>query len=653
VAVLLLLLPSVLLAAVDDLPQREQRAQDAAVERVAPSVVSIETIGGLERVDDVLVNTGPTTGLIVSPDGYIVSSAFNFAQQPASIVVIFADGSRAAAKLVATDRSRMLTLLKVEGKHDLRVPEVSPPESWRVGQWSIAVGRTFDTARPNVSVGIVSALGRVWGKAVQTDAKISPSNYGGPLVDIHGRVMGVLVPLSPDKTGEAAGVEWYDSGIGFAVPLAHVLKIMPRLAKGKDLEAGMLGVTLKPGDKYADPPVLAGVRPNSPARAAGLAAGDTIVEAGGQAIISRIQLTHQVQTRYAGDRLHLVVLRDGKRLARDVELVDHIEPYVRPFLGILPRRDAEQTNGVVVRYVYPKSPAAEAGIVAGDRLEKLAGQPIIDAQGLAEQVALLEIGHEASLEIVRGDGAPQKAATAGRGTDKPDAPLVVKFKPAAETEQVPDKLPEARGEAPRDEDLPPVGAVDLQAGAFTNECLAYVPESYNPAVSYGVVVWLHAAGEFNRKELLARWKPICEAHDLILLAPQAPEAGKWSPADVAFVAAALTQVTDQYNVDRLRIAAHGYRTGGALAYLLAFQTRELVRGVAPVLASMAGELPENEPEHRLDFFLSGDKQSTGKPAKTLREHRYAVTVQKTPADRYLNEAELAELVRWLDSLDKI
>jgi serine protease Do len=425
------------------------------------------------------------------------------------------------------------------------------------------------------------------------------------------------------------------------VPLAHVLKIMPRLAQGKNLEAGMLGVTLKPGDKYADPPVLAGVRPNSPARAAGLAAGDTIVEAGGQAIISRTQLTHQVQTRYAGDRLHLVVLRDGKRLARDVELVDHIEPFVRPFLGILPRRDAEQTSGVVVRYVYPQSPAAEAGMVAGDRIEKLAGQPIIDAQGLAEHVALLEIGHETSLEIVR-----QEAA-------RPGKPLVVKFKPAAETEQVPDKLPEARGEAPHDEDLPPVGAVDLQAGAFTNDCLAYVPESYNPAVSYGVVVWLHAAGEFNRKELLTRWKPICEAHDLILLAPQAPAAGKWSPADVEFVAAALTQVTDQYNVDRLRIAAHGYRTGGALAYLLAFQTRELVRGVAPVLASMAGELPENEPEHRLDFFLSGDKQSTAKAAKTLREHRYAVTVQKTGADRYLNEAELAELVRWLDSLDKI
>jgi serine protease Do len=642
---LALLLPAVAsAAAVDDLAEREQRAQDAAVERVAPGVVSIETIGGLERVDEVLVSTGPTTGLIVSADGYIVSSAFNFAQKPASIVVSFPDATRAAARLVATDRSRMLTLLKVEGKHGLPLAEVSPPGTWRVGQWAIAVGRTFDPARPNVSVGIVSALQRVWGKAVQTDAKISPSNYGGPLVDIQGRVMGVLVPLSPDKTGEVAGVEWYDSGIGFAIPLAHILKILPRLSAGKDLMPGVLGVSLKPGDRYADPAVLVGVRPNSPAQAAGLAAGDKIVEVDGQAIASRTQLTHQVQTHYAGDHLRLVVLRDGKRLAREVELVDHVDPYARPFLGILPMRDVDA--GVVVRFVYPKSPAAEAGLLPGDRIEKLGGEPVVDVQGLSEQVAALEIGHKASIEIVRrGASEPGKAAK----------PLVLEFKPAAETDHVPQQLPAARGwAAAEDDELPPVGAVDLQAGAFTNDCLAYVPESYNPAVSYGVVVWLHAPGEYDRQQLVARWKAICEAHDLILLAPKAPTAGKWTPADVEFVEAALKQVADQYHVDPLRVAAHGYRTGGALAYLLAFESRSLVRGVAPVHGPLAGEPPENDPEHRLDFYLFVDKQPAGGRAiKLLRELKYAVSVRQTDASRYLDEAELGDLVRWLDSLDKI
>ena len=92
----------------------EQKAVIAAVERVAPSVVRIETVGGLERVEGVAFGTGPTTGWIVDPQGYIISSAFNFSNQPSSILVRLPDGTRKPAKLVATDHSRMIVLLKVE-----------------------------------------------------------------------------------------------------------------------------------------------------------------------------------------------------------------------------------------------------------------------------------------------------------------------------------------------------------------------------------------------------------------------------------------------------------------------------------------------------------------------------------------------------------
>ena len=83
--------------------------------RVADSVVQIRTIGGLEEVDRTLLASGPTTGLVISPDGWIVSSAFNFVQQPASILVTFANGEQAPAELVAKDHSRMLVLLKAQG----------------------------------------------------------------------------------------------------------------------------------------------------------------------------------------------------------------------------------------------------------------------------------------------------------------------------------------------------------------------------------------------------------------------------------------------------------------------------------------------------------------------------------------------------------
>ncbi len=230
----------------------EQQAWRAAVESVSDSVVQIRLVGGLDRVGKTLLAGGPTTGLIVSEDGYLVSSAFNFAGQPTSILVRLASGQQLPAKIVARDKSRMLVLLKVEADSPLPVPEAAPENQIRVGQWSIALGRTFRSERVDVSVGIISALNRMYGRVLQTDASISAANYGGPLIDIHGRVLGVLVPMAPQAAGpasdsEVAGAEFYDSGIGFAVPLKHVLDILPQWKRGEDLLPGKLGVGLAQG----------------------------------------------------------------------------------------------------------------------------------------------------------------------------------------------------------------------------------------------------------------------------------------------------------------------------------------------------------------------------------------------------------------------
>ena len=79
---------------------------------------------------------------------------------------------------------------------------------------------------------------------------MSPTNYGGPLIDLDGRVQGVLVPASPRAEGETAGFEWYDSGIGFAIPLEDINAVLPRLKQGKDLKKGLLGVTMKGADQF-------------------------------------------------------------------------------------------------------------------------------------------------------------------------------------------------------------------------------------------------------------------------------------------------------------------------------------------------------------------------------------------------------------------
>src|SRR5579859_6571550 len=94
------------------LESKEEQAIKQAAALVSLSLVRIETVGGLDRIGQILTSTGPTTGIVVSPDGYVISSAFNFASRPASILVTLPDGRRVAATQVASDKVKMLTLLK-------------------------------------------------------------------------------------------------------------------------------------------------------------------------------------------------------------------------------------------------------------------------------------------------------------------------------------------------------------------------------------------------------------------------------------------------------------------------------------------------------------------------------------------------------------
>ena len=629
----------------DDLALREEEAIQAAAARVAPSIVSIETVGGLQRVEQVLLGTGPTTGLIVSPDGYVITSSFNFAQKPASILVTLTDGTRLPAQLVATDHSRLLVLLKIDAGRSLPTPAAVEESEIRVGWWSIAVGRAFDVEQPNLSVGIVSAVDRVGGKAIQTDAKISPANYGGPLVDIRGRVLGVLTPLSPTKGGELTGVEWYDSGIGFAVPLAHVNRVLPRLKDGHDLKPGLIGVNLQGGDIYASPAVVAACRPKSPAYQAGLKPEDTIIALDERAIARQSQLLDELGRHYAGDRVKLTIRRGDQELLKELELVDHLDPYQRAFLGVLPAHSQDsQTAGVVVRYIYADSPAAKLSLRPGDAITALAGKPVAKRDDLVELIAGLEVGQATSIEVNR-EGE----------TLRHDLVL------QAEPEVVPAELPAAGDDRePFAGKRPTTGRFAVKVAEFKNEALAYVPAGYDPRASYSLLVWLPSPGEAAKDDdLLVRWQARCDQSGMILLAPQPANAAKWQKDDIEFVRKAFDQLRSTYQIDPLRVVAAGSELGGAVAYGVAFELRESVRGVAALRAPLATSPPDNDPVYRLDFYLTTApkakfaRQIEG-AIKHLRERKYAVTVREQADDAAeLTDDDAAELLRWIDSLDKI
>src|SRR5439155_20741698 len=196
-----------------------------------------------------------------------------------------------------------------------------------------------------------------------------------PLVDLDGRVMGILVPASPHAEGETAGVEWYDSGIGFAIPLEDVLAALPRLKQGQDLKKGVLGIQAKGQDRYGALPEIAAVSPGSTAAKASIKPGDIIKEIDGKPVVNMAQVLHRLGTKYEGDTVAVKLLR-GKEEINHPKLVlgSAASAVSTPFLGLLPMRDDPEL-GVEVRFVYPKSPADTAGIKVGDRITKVGPGP--------------------------------------------------------------------------------------------------------------------------------------------------------------------------------------------------------------------------------------------------------------------------------------
>ncbi len=624
------------------LHQLEEKAIQAAVARVAPSVVQITAFGGQQRVGRHLVGTSPTTGLVVSADGLIVSSEFNFIQNPSSILITTANGQRLAARILARDHSKNLVLLQADANHSWTVPQAVPVSQMAVGQWTIAVGRTFEEG-PFGSVGILSATNRIWGKAIQTDAKVSPNNYGGPLIDIQGRVLGVVAPMSPHARDKMAGSEWYDSGIGFAVPLVDIYDQLDRWKTGHDLSPGVMGISLKGDDMFTLPAQIAASLPNSPARSAGLESGDTIVQINGKQVERQVHLKHLLGPLYAGDKIQLVVERNGQRLAKFLTLVDQITPYEFPFLGILPRRDSR--NRLFVRWVFPDSPAERCGLKAGDEVTHIAENPVADVQQAREVLAALEQRENIRI-LVNRKGTRHVLVTSLTSLSKTTAETIPAIEPKTS------RLAERHANT---------GIVDIKVPEFPNTCFAYVSEQYDTSQPAGLVVWLTEPGENNRESLLTRWKTSCQQHNLILLAPQPADPKRWQRTEIDFVRKCMDHILASYEIDRTRIVVHGYGAGGTLAYWVAFSHLDIVRAVATIDTSLPAQIrpPATDPLHRLSIFATTSSTSPAttrvrQSLKVLSQLKYPLFVHdRNKNEGVFNSTEQAILVRWMDALDCI
>lgn len=217
-----------------------------AISKVDDSVVTIsfEGVENATALNTFKLGKGPFTGLIYRHDGYVLTSSFIFPEKYKKIIVTLNNGKNFEAKRLGRDTGRNISLLKIETRK-LSVPQFVSKEQVSIGSTILSLGRTFGGELPEVSRGMVSALKRSAGKATQIDSNLTPGNFGGPSIDLSGRVIGINIPQANrgmGLRGGTSGGEMSGSGIGFVIPISDIDLLFDEMKEGKVLKPAFLGI---------------------------------------------------------------------------------------------------------------------------------------------------------------------------------------------------------------------------------------------------------------------------------------------------------------------------------------------------------------------------------------------------------------------------
>jgi serine protease Do len=347
----------------ENIYQSRQNAITRAVGQVSPAVVGI-TVTEIQRVvqrnpfmDDPYLRyffpelfrdrvferpvTNMGSGFVISPDGYILTND-HVAGKGDEIIVTLPGGERHKANLVGTDRVSDVTLLKIDGD---KFPylKMGNSDNLIVGEWVIAFGNPFGlfelSNQPTVTVGVISAINRNWGKIpesgrvykdmIQTDAAINHGNSGGPLVNSLGQVIGMNTFIYTGSRYEQGFV-----GIGFAIPINRILKISEQIKasggvnrniwwgfKVQDLNEVIiraLGLKVKQGV------IITQIDAGSSADKAGLRTEDVILRVGNQTITNTdaiVKILEDMDVQ-VGDDIEFYVVRDKKEQKINMKLLE-------------------------------------------------------------------------------------------------------------------------------------------------------------------------------------------------------------------------------------------------------------------------------------------------------------------------------------------
>ncbi|MEY3206600.1 MAG: Serine protease Do-like HtrA [Planctomycetota bacterium] len=320
----------------------EEQTNIAVYEAVNRSVVNINTKAtvptGLFLLE--VPSEGAGSGIVLDKQGHVLTN-FHVVEGAKEIQVLLFDGSGHAATVVGIDPATDVAVIKVDAPPDLLQPvEFGSSADLKVGQRVFAIGNPFGLER-TLTTGIISSLnrslptrtGRTIKSIIQTDAAINPGNSGGPLLDSGSRLIGVNTAIA-SRTGQS-------SGVGFAIPVGTVARIVPQLIRqGKVIrpdagiarvyqsDAGLVVATLTPGG----PAERAGIRGFKVIRErrrqgpfmveterVDRTGADLIVAVAGQGVRNADDFLSAVESKNPGEQVLITVQREGHRL--DIPLV--------------------------------------------------------------------------------------------------------------------------------------------------------------------------------------------------------------------------------------------------------------------------------------------------------------------------------------------
>jgi serine protease Do len=389
---------------------------------------------------------GVGSGVIISPDGYIVTNNHVVAGAT-QIKVTLHDRRVLTGKVVGTDKLTDIAVVKVDAR-DLPFMSWGNSDTLQPGQTVLAFGSPFGVLQFSVTRGIVSATNRsamgadarTPGGLIQTDAAVNPGNSGGPLVNVHGELVGINQMIATNS-GQFAGAS-------FAIPASTAHAIAAEIIKTGAVHHGYMGITMNdvtPENaqyfnlKDAAGAIVAQVTPGSPAASAGLKNGDVIVKLNGNMIANGSELQLKIAQLTPGTDVSLGILRNGTPQSINLHLGEYskdgqvvasnadgtgtqsnggklglamsdLTPEIRQQANI-----PDSVKGAAIAQVRPGSPADDAGLQPGDVILEVNRKPTPSANDVVSSIHAVPNGKGVLMLVWSGGGASYRVVNPSQG----------------------------------------------------------------------------------------------------------------------------------------------------------------------------------------------------------------------------------------------